>query len=173
MSLSAKLEKELRGLTSATLFYGAWISGMILLKTLVLEEYHIGYSGWSKAVGGALILGKVSLVLEHVSLGAWVRSRPAWVDVLLRTLLYSLGVMVVLVIERGFEGRHEHGGFLAAVSAEAEAATVPHVLVNTICVSGALLVYNFVAVIRRHLGQGGISRVLCEPVPDQPPTPAG
>ena len=32
--------------------------------------------------------------------------RPAWVDVLVRTSLYALGVFVVLVLEHGFKERH-------------------------------------------------------------------
>ena len=152
----------------ATLFFGAWIGALILLKTLVLEEYQLGFSGWSKVIAGALILGKVSLILEHVSLGAWVRQRPAWVDVLLRTALYSLGVAAVMLIEHGFKGRHEHGGFTGAVFAEVREAKFPHVLVNTICLSAALLVYNARSVLRRHLGKGGLRRMFWQPLPQAP-----
>ena len=30
-------------------------------------------------------------MLEHVPLGAWIQARPAWVDIMLRTILYALG----------------------------------------------------------------------------------
>jgi hypothetical protein len=45
MSLAAKLKHELKAVAVATLFFGTWISALILLKTLVLEEYQIGFSG--------------------------------------------------------------------------------------------------------------------------------
>jgi hypothetical protein len=108
------------------------------------------------------------LVLEHVSFGAWVRARPAWVDVLLRTALFSAGVAAVMVIEHGIKGRHEHGGFAGALSAMAREAKVPHILVNTLCLSGTLLVYNLLAVVRRHLGPGGLLRLLVKPLPEEP-----
>ncbi len=170
MSLSAKLKRELKALAVATLFFGAWIGGLILLKTLVLEEYDIGFSGWSKALAGALILGKVALIFEHASLGAWGRGRPGWVDVLLRTALYSAGVAAVMVIEHGVKGRHEHGGFVGALNAIAHESEFPHILASTICLSGALLVYNILSVIRRHLGSGGLLRLLMKPLPEEPVT---
>jgi hypothetical protein len=167
MSLPARLKHELKAVGMATLFFGAWISALILLKTLVLDEYQIGFSGWSRALVGALILAKVVLVLEHVSLGAWVRSRPAWVDMVLRTALYSLGVAAVTLIEHGLKGRGEHGGVTGALIAAAREAKFPHVLVNTICLSGALLVYNGLSIVRRRLGEGGLSRMFLEPLPEE------
>jgi len=117
MSLQQKLKHELKAVGVAALFFGTWIAALLVLKDLLLNEYHIAFHGWSVALVGALILSKVVLVLEHVSLGAWVQARPAWVDLVLRTALYAFGVFVVLVFEKAFEGRHEHGGFAGALTA--------------------------------------------------------
>ena len=163
MSLPEKLKHELKSVAAVTLFFGLWIGVLILLKTLVLQEYQLGFSGWSKVVVGALILGKVVILLEHVSLGSWIRSRPAWVDVILRTGLYSLGVCAVTLVEHGLSERTEHGGFIAALRAELYDAKFPHVLVNTICLSGALLAYNILAVIRNDLGHGRLLRMFLAP----------
>jgi hypothetical protein len=105
------------------------------------------------------------LILEHVSLGSWVRNRPALIDVLLRTVLYALGVFVVILLEKGFEGRHEHGGFVPSVLALFQSADVYHVVVNMIVISGALLGYNMLSVVRRHLGKGGLNRLFLSPLP--------
>jgi hypothetical protein len=88
-----------------------------------------------------------------------------WVDILLRTAMYTLGVMVVLLLEKGFEGRHEYGGFGASLQAVFQHADIYHVWVNLICVSGALLGYNLISVINRQLGEGGLFRVLMTPRP--------
>ena len=111
MSFRLKFINEIKAIGITALYFGCWIAALMFLKSLVLAEYQIAFHGWSAAVAGALILSKVLLILENVSLGAWVRARPAWVDVVLRTAMYSLGVVVVLVLEKGFEGRHEYGGF--------------------------------------------------------------
>jgi len=167
MNLSPKLVQELRALGLAGLYFGSWLAALLFIKQLVLAEYQIQFSGLSKAVIGALVLSKVVLVLEHVPLGAWVRRRPAWVDVVLRTALYALGVLVVLVVEKGFEGRHEYGGFGASLRAVFQHEDVYHVWLNALCLSGALLGYNLLSVIRRRLGRGELLRMFATPLPEE------
>ena len=109
MSFKQKLKDEIKDIGIAALYFGCWIGALLSLKSLILAEYKIAFHGSSVVVVGALILSKVVLVLEHVSLGAWVRARPAWVDVVLRTVVYTLGVAIVLFLEKGFEGRQDYG----------------------------------------------------------------
>jgi hypothetical protein len=78
MSIKQRLEQEIKDVVIAALYFGCWIGALLLIKFLILAEYRIAFTGWSMVVVGALILSKVVLVLEHVSLGAWVRARPAW-----------------------------------------------------------------------------------------------
>jgi len=166
MNLPPQLVEELRALGLAGLYFGCWLAALLLLKQLVLAEYQIQFSGMSKAVVGALVLSKVVLVLEHVPLGAWVRRRPAWVDVVLRTALYALGVLLVLLLEKAFEGRHEYGGFGASLRAVFEHREVHHVWLNALCLSGALLGYNLLSVIRQRLGKGELLRMFKTPLPE-------
>jgi len=119
------------------------------------------------AVVGALILSKVVLVLEHVSLGAWVHERPAWVDVVLRTALFSGGLVAVLVLEKGFEARNEYGGFLPALSQLSQRTDIHHVWANSLGLSGALLGYNVLFVVRRNLGNRGLLRMFLSPLPEE------
>jgi hypothetical protein len=161
-----RLHHELKALALAALFFGAWIGALLALKSLVLAEYHIEFRGWSMVVVGALILSKVVLLLEHVPLGARVRACPAWVDVAIRTALYSVGVVIVLVLERGIEGRHEHGGFGGAVLAVFQGANADHVWANSLCLAGALFSYNALSVVRRHLDAGGLARLFLSPLPE-------
>lgn len=165
LSVRQRLAHELKALTLAGLYFATWIGTLLLLKELVLAEYSIAFHHLSLALMGALILAKVVLLLEPVSLGDWMRARPAWMDVLVRTLLYSAGVLVVLVLEKSLEGRHEHGGLMASARALFQHAEINHVMANTIVVSGALFTYNLLAVVRCHLGVGGVWRLLLEPLP--------
>src|SRR5262245_65974683 len=91
--------------------------------------------------------------MEHVSLGQWIKRHPAAIDVAVRTLLYSLGVFVVLLLEKAFEARHEADGFGQALLHVFEHRDIPHVWANTIVVGCALLVFNVLAVLRRQLGE--------------------
>ena len=166
MPIMQKLKEEVISMVLLTLYFGVWIGSLALLKVLILAEYRIEFHGLSLALVGALVLAKVVLVLEHVSLGAWVRTRPALFDVILRTTLYTLGVFVVLMVEKAFEGRHEHGGFLLSMLSLFQRADGYHVWANIICMSGALLVYNMLSMLRLHLGGGSFIRLLLEPLPD-------
>ena len=167
MSFKQKLKDEMEAIGLAALYFGCWIGLLLLFKSLILAEYKIAFHGWSVVVVGALVLSKVVLVLEHVSLGAWVRARPAWVDVVLRTVIYTLGVAIVLALEKGFEGRNEYGGFGSALFQLLQQEDVHHLWANTLCLSGALLGYNALAVVRRHLGNQGLIRLFLSPMPPE------
>ena len=167
MSLKQTLKHEISTLLSVTFFFACWLGILLLIKMLVLAGYEIEFYDFSKALIGALVLAKVVMVLEHVSLGAWVHARPAWVDVILRTLMYILGVVIVLLLEKGFEGRHEYGGFGPSLAAVLQHVNVYQVWLNTIVLSGALLVFNILSVIRAHLGAGGLLRLLLQPLPGE------
>lgn len=163
MSAASKLKEELRAMAVYTLFFAAWFGVFMLLKVLILDEYDIHFYNASAALIGALILAKVVLLLEHVPLGAWVQRQPAWIDVALRTVLYGIGVVLVMLLERAFELRHEAGGMLRALAGVMRHEDTPHVLANAICVTGALLVFNGMSVIRDRLGEGGIARLFLVP----------
>lgn len=167
MSVKQRLKQEIKAVVIAALYFGCWIGALLLIKFLVLAEYRIAFTGWSMVVVGALILSKVVLVLEHVSLGAWVRARPAWVDVVLRTILYSLGVALVLIIEKAIESRNEYGGMGQALQQLYQHRDVPHVWANTVFISGALLGYNMLSVIQRKLGKGALIRIFFSPLPEE------
>jgi hypothetical protein len=167
MPLKEKLQEELKAVGIAALYLGCWIFALLVIKWLVLAEYQIAFNKWSMVLVGALVLSKVVLVLEHVSLGAWVRRQPAWVDVVLRTALYTLGVALVLLLEKGFEGRHEAGGFGPALQHLFRQADIFHLWANILCISGALLVYNAIMVVRRHLGDRGLLQIFLIPLPEE------
>lgn len=166
MGVAQKLKHEIVTIVSLTLYFLAWLSFLMLLKFLLLSDFQIEFTGFSIALVGALVLAKVVLILEYVPMGEWVRSKAAWVDVTLRTSLYIFGVFVVLLLEKGFEGRHEHGGFTAALTSMFESADIYHVWLNFICLSVALLSYNILSVVRKNLGKGALLSMFIRPLPD-------
>ena len=169
MSLKRKAKHELEAFAVASVYFGCWIASLLVLKTLLLAEYHIEFRRWTIVLIGVLVLAKVVLVLEHVPLGGVLRTCPAWADAVVRTVLYSAGVIVVLLLERGIAGRHEYGGFFAAIKAGIQGATGPHLWVNSMCVSGALLGYNLLSVVRRQLGDRALFNLFLSPLPERTP----
>jgi hypothetical protein len=84
------------------------------------------------------------------------------VGVIARTVLYSLGVLVVMLLEKSIETRHEAGGFVAALNGVLWHSEIHHVWVSAICSTCAILVYNALWAISTHLGKGGLRRVFFE-----------
>lgn len=168
MSIQQKLKHELRAIVMVTLFFAAWLGILMAIKTLILADYQIRFGSISAVLIGALVLAKVVLILEHVSLGPWLRDKPVVCDVVLRTFLYAMGTLVIMLLEKAFESRHEQGGFGTALINVFQHRDMPHLWANTIAVSGALLFYNLLSVINRHLGPGGLSRLFISPPRDSP-----
>ena len=167
MSFRQKLRHEIRLVVATTLYFAAWFGALMVMKTLVLAEYRIGFHGVPMMLVGSLVVAKVVLVLEHMPLGGWVRKQPAVVDVVLRTTVYALGVVVALLVEKAFEARHEYGGLGASLTQVLQHAEIHHVWANAICVTGALLGFNALAVLRRRIGEGGLSGMFLRPYPDK------
>ena len=163
MSIQQKLKHELRAVILVTLFFGAWLGVFMGLKILILDDYQISFGSACAVLVGALVLAKVVLILEHVPLGEWLRHQPVLIDVILRTMLYALGTFVVLLLEKAIESRHEQGGFGPALMSVFQHRDMPHVWANTICLTGALLFYNLLTAVNRHLGVGGLARLFLSP----------
>jgi hypothetical protein len=140
---------------------------MVLLKKLILSEYQIQFGNLSVALVGALVVAKVVLIMENIPLGAWLRARSGLFHILVRTLMYALGVFVLLLLEKAFEGRHEYGGFIPSL-ANVWHKDIAHVWATAICVAGALLIFTTLFVIRRHVGKRGLRRMFVSPLPEQP-----
>lgn len=83
-------------------------------------------------------------------------------------LYFGCWIGALLFLEKGFEGRHEYGGFGPALRQLIQQTDFHHVLANTLCLSGALLGYNMLSVVQRHLGEGSIIRIFMSPIPDKP-----
>ena len=166
MSITQKIKNEIAAVMWLTIYFGCWLSALVLFKYLLLTEYQIAFTGFSVALVGALVLAKVVLVLEYVPLGVWVHTRSAWVGVVLRTALYTFGVFVVLLLEKAFEARHEYDSFGTSLIAVFQHADISHAWLNTICLSAALLSYNMLTVVRKRLGKGALLQMFLTPLPE-------
>jgi hypothetical protein len=159
MSFLQRALKEIEAIGLLTFYFAVWFGMMLFVKRLVLAQYEIEFRGVSFALVGALVVAKVVIVMEHVSLGQWVRQRPVAVDLVLRTLLYTLGVLIVLLLEKAFEARHEAGGLGGALVKIFQHRDIHHVLAVTICVGGSFVGFNVISILRRHYGEAELRRL--------------
>ncbi len=159
MITKEKIKSELRAVFFTTLYFFCWFAGLYIIKVLLLEEYNIEFSGLSVILVGALICAKVVLILEYVPI-PFTKTKAAWVEVLIRTFLYLIGVFIVLILEKSFEARHEYGGFIEAFKNLKSLANDYHIYVNAICVFGSLLVFNTWSVFKLKYGKGVFRKVM-------------
>jgi hypothetical protein len=159
MSFQQRAIKEIKAIGLLTFYFAVWFGMMLFVKRLVLAQYKIEFRGASIALVGALVVAKVVIVMEHVSLGPWVRRRPVAVDLALRTLLYTIGVLIVLLLEKAFEARHEAGGFGKALVSIFQHREIHQVWAATICVGGSLLGFNVLSVVQRRFGGTELRRL--------------
>jgi len=136
-------------------YFALFFIFMIVMKKLTLEDYDIEFTGLSQALIGALIMSKVILLMQMISLGAWVQDQPPIVDTILRTLLYSAGVLVVVMLEKAFEARHEVKGFSNALTHVLDHRDVYHVWANTLGAAVSIFFVNGFAVMQRLRGKNG------------------
>jgi len=91
---------------------------------------------------------------EHATLPARLREVVEY-----RKSGLSLNHVAGCPLECAYCIRHEYGGFGAALGQIFGHRDMPHVWVNTISVGAALLGFNALSVVRRHLGEGGLTRL--------------
>lgn len=160
-----KLWKELKLIFWTALYFVIWFGALVLIKSLLLHEYKIGAYDASMGLIGALVVAKTVLLMEGIPVKG-NKKRSALVHIFVRTMLYMCGVFVILVLEKSLEGRHDAGGFLNAMKSLPKNADGYHIIVNTICIFGAIFFFNLWWVMQKYLGERGILKMLLDPVPE-------
>ena len=163
MSAREKIVNELKAVFWTSLYFLCWFGGLMLIKQLLLHEYKIEFYGASIVILGAMVSAKAVLILEKAPI--FHKSKTALSVILKRSLVYLLGVFLILVFEKAYEARHEYGGFINALKSLTKEANMYHIWANILVVFGALLFYNLWTVIKNHLGKGGLKEILLGPSP--------
>jgi hypothetical protein len=97
--------------------------------------------------------------MNLISLGSLVQRQPPVVDVCLRTLLYTIGVWIVIILEKLFERRHDAGGIGDSISYLFSHRDIYHVWATTIGSGVSIFVYNSFSVVQRLLGRHGLAKL--------------
>ncbi len=152
-----KVIHEIKSIAGVTFYFAVWLGILMLLKRLMLEDYNIEFRGISIALISALVMAKVVLLMDLIPLGSWIRRQPSVVDVLVRMLLYTVGVLFVFLMEKAFESRHEAGGFGTALSNVFHHRDIYKVWAGTIVVGISLFWFQVWGVISKHLDKGELA----------------
>ncbi|HEV3224349.1 MAG TPA: hypothetical protein VGZ90_15815 [Puia sp.] len=159
MKILKKIFEEIKVVARTASYFAVVFILMMVMKKLYLKDYDIEFTGLSQALVGALIMSKVIILMELISLGHWVQRQPPIVDVIIRTLLYTLGVLIVVVLEKAFEDRHKANGYGDAISYVLNHRDIYHAWATTIGAAGSIFVYNAFSVVQRTMGKNGLMKL--------------
>lgn len=142
MKVLDRLRKEIREIAGVTAYFFCGFGFILLLFKLLLLERGIAFAALPKAVLGALVTGKVVVVLEHAPFMHWCRDRAGYVNVAFRTSVHFAGTLVVVASERIVDGWRETGALGSGIAHALEAANLYHALAVSLCVGALFLGYN-------------------------------
>ena len=99
MSMANGLLTEIKKMLLVTLYFFVAFSFIVVIKMLVLAQNNIDNYRVTGALAGALIMGKVVILLNKTKLNAVFRSKPLYIGILVRTLIYSVIADLLVLLE--------------------------------------------------------------------------
>jgi hypothetical protein len=160
MKILKKVYKEIKIVARTALYFAIVYVLLMIMKTLDLKDYNIEFNGITQAILGALVMSKVIILMELIILGPWVQRQPPFVDIILRTFLYTAGVLAAILLEKAFEQRHSVNGFGNAIGYVFSHRDIYHVWSTIIGSAAAILVYNTFSVLQRYLGKNKLAKLI-------------
>ena len=136
-----------------TIFFFLAFSLLILTKILVLEEYGIQASGFAAAVIGALLVGKIVLVLNKVPFFNKYPGKPLVYNVVWKTGILLLSACVVRYIEHLFPFFSEFGNIVEAHEHLLEEVAWPHFWMIQLWLSVLFFVYCAIREFEQAIGR--------------------
>ncbi len=143
---------EMKLVWLASAFFAVAFGVIVLLKYLILAQYEIEGVRASSALLGALLVGKVVVILNKTSLGNRFRARAVALDVFYRSLVYTFFCLLVVFGENLVHGWIETGSIGAGFSHVLHAFNGNHFAATGVCVFLSFIVYNLFSELARHIG---------------------
>lgn len=156
--IPAIVAKEIREALPATLFFLFLFHMIALTKAVSLGDYSLSALRAVSATVGALVVAKAILVVEALPMSRWFSSMRI-VQVLWKTLLYSIVVFLFKVLEEAIPLAAKHGGFMPGVRALYEEVSWPLLVVLTLWIVGGLLAYCLAFELVRAIGPGRVKDI--------------
>ena len=157
--IGAVIVKEIREALPATIFFLFLFHMIALTKAVSLSDYNMTALRATGATIGALIVAKAILVVEALPLAKLFPGRRV-VQLLGKTLLYSLVVLLFRVVEELIPLASRHGGLLLAVKAMYREVSWPLFGVLAVWIVCGLFLYSLVSELVRIAGPGKVNEVL-------------
>lgn len=131
----------------------------MLTKRLMLQQYGISFSDFGAVVVGALIVGKVVLIVDHLPFVNRFPGRPLIYNVAWKTLIYVSAAFLVRLAEHLVPLVIEYGGFREAMAHLVDDVVWPRFWVIYLWLSVLLFVYCSLRELIRVIGRDQVLRL--------------
>jgi hypothetical protein len=105
------LLEELREVLPPTLFFAVGFALIELTTQLILDDYLVRFANFMVAIGAALLVGKAVLVANRLPFLRRFDTAPLIRPILFKSVVYTVVVMLVRLLERCISYGIEHGSF--------------------------------------------------------------
>ena len=156
--IGAIAAKEIREALPAMLFFLFLFHLITLTKAVALDDYSITALRAVSATVGALIVAKAILVVEALPMSRLFSGRRV-AQVLWKTLLYSIVVLLFKVVEEAIPLVSKHGGLVSAATAMYNEVYWPLFVVIAIWIIAALFLYCLVSELVQAVGPDRVKEI--------------
>lgn len=126
---------------------------------LFLKEYSINSYVFSKAIIGALIAAKSVAIMDTTPWLNLFARFPRYINVLYKTIIYTLAVVVIGIIENLIHAYRETKILSTAISTFLKSENIYSFTAVILCIAVVFLIYNIFEEIRIYLGKGTLSKL--------------
>lgn len=151
--------REIREVIPPTLFFFVAFGLLLLTQMLVLRDHGIDVWSWGGAVVGALLIGKIMLVVDKLPFVNRYPHKPLIWNALWKALIYNVAAVILRYIERMIHLWPEQGSFVAANATLIDQASWPHVVLVHMWLAVLLIVYCCLRELVRQIGADRVRRM--------------
>ncbi len=153
----------IREMAPAVIFFFVALMIILAVFKLFVEQYSIEFSAFSKAAVGALILGKVALLLDWAESGHTFKSHRLAVVVAAKTIIYAAVVIMLGTGERIIHSARATGSLYAGVRFVIANVNMHRFFGLVLLISLVVSVYLIMEEISRAMGKGALTRLFFAP----------
>ncbi len=114
MKLLKAIKNDFFEILPPTIFFFVAFVLLLITKRMILSEYQISWTGFGAAVVGAILAGKVVLMVDKLPFVNKFPDRPLIYNTLWKSLLYFLAALVVCYLDQLVHFLRKHEGLLEA-----------------------------------------------------------
>ncbi|MGH7933768.1 MAG: hypothetical protein ACREQN_11470 [Candidatus Binataceae bacterium] len=156
------LRTEFRAARPVFLFFLIGFLLILLIVKLALARYSIEVGTLSRALVGALVAAKVTLLLDETPLAHSLKRYPRIFGITLQTMVYGLAVILLGIVEKTVEAYRHLGTFGAAWQDVGHRMEIHQLLAIALGTSLIFAAYFVLSEVSRNMGEGALWAMLFE-----------